>query len=77
MMTTIQIDQFHLRVPGLTSDEAHQLADETARRLAGRLPDRVTAQDLGVLDLHLTVPWGTPRSRVADLIVEAILKQLA
>jgi hypothetical protein len=75
-MSTIQIDQFLLRIPGLTPQEARQLAEETARRLSGRLPDRVTAQDLGVLDLHLTIPRGTPRSRVSDVIVQAILKRL-
>jgi hypothetical protein len=75
-MSTIQIDQFLLRIPGLTAEEARQLANETALRLCGRLPDRVTARDLGILDLHLTIAEGTPRSRVADMIVAAIFKQL-
>jgi hypothetical protein len=73
---TFQIDNLHLRIPGLTPQEAHQLAHEAAQRLAGRLPERMTALHLGALDLRLTVPWGTPRSRVADLIVEAILKRI-
>lgn len=74
--STLQIDKFHLRIPGLTPQEAHQLAVETVRRLAGRLPDRMTAQHLETLDLQLTVAPGTPRSRLPELIVTGILKRI-
>lgn len=74
---TLQIDHLHLRIPGLTPQEAHQLANEAVQRLAGRLPERMAALHLGALDLHLTVPWGTPRRRMANLIVDAILKRIA
>ena len=74
---TFRIENFHLRIPGLTPQEAHQVAIETAQRLAGRLPDRMTAFHLGALDLHLTIPAGTRRNRVRDLIVEAIIKRIS
>jgi hypothetical protein len=73
---TFQIDNLYLRIPGLTTQEAHQVANEAAERLAARLPERLSALHLGALDLRLTVPRGTPLSRVTDLIVEAILKRI-
>jgi hypothetical protein len=73
---TLKIDDFHLKIPGLTPQEAHHVANEAAQRLAGRLPDPMTALHLGALDLRLTVPRGTPRNRVADLIVDAILNRI-
>ena len=74
---TFQIDQLHLKVPGVTPRRAHQLANEIVHQLSGRLPERTTAFYLETLDLHLTVPQGTPPNRMADLIVEAILKRIA
>lgn len=73
---TLQIDNLHLRIPGLTPQEAHHLAHETAQRLAGRLSDQMTALHLGALDLRLTVPPDTPKHQLADLIVDAILKRI-
>ena len=76
MAPTLHIENLHLRIPGLTPQEAHQLAVETVRRLAGRLPDRMTAQHLERLDLQLAVPPETPRSRLPELIVAAILNRI-
>jgi hypothetical protein len=73
---TFQIDNLHLQIPGRTPQEAHQLANEAAQRLAGRLPEQMTALHLGALDLRLTIPPDTPKNQMADLIVEAILKRI-
>ncbi len=74
---TVEIDQLCIRIPGLTSQQAHHLGNEVARRLAMRLPERVAALHLGALDLRLTVPQGTRQSQAVDLIVDAIVKRLA
>ncbi len=74
---TIKIDELCLRIPGLMPQEAHQVGNEVARRLAMRLPERVAALHLGALDLRLTVPQGAGQSEAVDLIVDAIVKRLA
>jgi hypothetical protein len=73
---TLHIENLHLRIPGLTPQAAQQLAMETVQRLAGRLPDRMTAQHLDELNVHLSVPAGTPRHQMAELILAAILKRI-
>lgn len=72
----IRIDQLRLRVPGLTEEEARKLGAEIARRVADALPPHRRVEHLGSLDLHIAVPSGTSKDRLAERIAEEILKRL-
>ena len=72
----LKIDQLNLRLPGLTPQQAHRLGHEVAQKLARRLPANLSAAQLDVLDLRLSIPPGTPQNRMADLVVEAIVKRI-
>jgi hypothetical protein len=73
----LDIENLCLRIPGLSAEESRRLGEEIAQRLAGRLPARRTPLCLDALNLHLTVPVGTERGRLAELITAAILEKLA
>jgi hypothetical protein len=73
---TVRIDDLHLRVPGLSVEEARQMGEEVARRVAEALPVHGRKERLGVLDLRLSIPYGTPRDRLAALIARAILEKV-
>ncbi len=73
---TVRIDELHLRVPGLSAEEARRLGEEVAWRMADALPVEGRVEHLGALDLRLTVPSGTPRDRLAEEIARAILQKL-
>jgi hypothetical protein len=73
---TVRIDELHLRVPGLSADEARRLGEEVARRVADALPVEGRVEHLGALDLRLTVAYGTPRDRLAAEIARVILQKL-
>jgi hypothetical protein len=72
----IRIDQLCLRIPGLTGQEAHQLGEEVARRVADALPAYGRVEHLGSLDLRIFVRAGTPKDQLAQRIAEEILKRL-
>ena len=72
----MRIDQLRLRVPGLTEQEARQLGEEIARRVADSLPSQGRVEHLGLLDLRIAVPAGTSKDRLAQRIAEEILKRL-
>jgi hypothetical protein len=73
----LSIQTLRLRVPGLNAEEGHRLGGEVVQRLADGLPEQVTPQRLGALDLQLMIPTGTRRDRLAMLIAEAVLGRLA
>jgi hypothetical protein len=72
----LEIEELVLRVPGYTREEARQLGEEVARRVADGLSDQQSSMNLGAFDLRVNVPPGTSRSQLAELIAEAILKGL-
>jgi hypothetical protein len=72
----LEIEELILRVPGYTREEARQLGEEVARRVADGLSDQQSSVNLGALDLRVNVPPETSRSQLAKLIAEAILKGL-
>jgi len=73
---TLKIEELHLRVPGLSTEEGRSLGEEVARHVGDGLSSQIRLRHLGALDLHLTVPPGTPRTQMASVIAEAILKGL-
>jgi hypothetical protein len=77
MDATVKINRLQLQIPGLTPPQARRLGREVARRLAERLPGHVTPQELGALELRLTAPPGASTQRLADLVVDALLKRIS
>lgn len=72
----VQIEELTLRVPGHSAEEARGLGNEVARRVADGLSTQQKDRHLCALDLQVSIPRGTTRSRMARLIAEAILKGL-
>ena len=71
----VQIDDFRLRLPGVSTEEARRLGEAVAHDLAARgLTPR--AETLAALDLRLTLPSDTPPARLASLIADAIARRL-
>ena len=55
----LEIEELVLRVPGYTREEARQLGQEVARRVADGLSDQQSSVDLDTLNLRVNVPPGT------------------
>ncbi len=72
----IEIDHLLLRIPGLTRQEAHRLGRDVAEGLSQRLPPQAGPLNLSAMELRLSVPPGTPKSRLAGLVVDEILRRI-
>jgi hypothetical protein len=73
----VHIEEFRLRVPGLSAEEARLMGEDVARRVAQTMPVHGRVEHLGVLDMKLSIPYATPRDRLAEEIARAIVKALA
>ena len=76
MPKTVEIETLHLRLPGLSREEARRAGEEVAERVSLELPAYGKQQQLGALDLRVKLPVGTPRDQIAKLIALAILEKL-
>lgn len=72
----LEIEELILRIPGVDQDGARSLGQEVVRHVADALPAQQGQRRLATLNLQVTIPPGTSRSRMATLITEAILKGL-
>jgi hypothetical protein len=79
----LEIDSLNIRIAGLTEDEARRLGGEVSRRLALRYASGALSAgrtrlplNLGALGLRLALPSDTPRDRLPELIVAAILDRI-
>ncbi len=70
----VHIEELILQVPGVTEEEALHLGKEVAQHVADGLPTHYRDSNFGALDLRLTIPPASSRSRMVTLIAEAILK---
>ncbi|MFX0201149.1 MAG: hypothetical protein ACFFCW_33950, partial [Candidatus Hodarchaeota archaeon] len=61
---------------GLSAEEGRSLGEEVARHVGDGLLSQRRLQQLGTLDLRLKVPPGAPRTQMASMIAESILKGL-
>jgi len=71
-----KIEDFVLRVPGLSEEEAGILGQDVAQQVADSLADYQNVRHLGALHLRVSVPHGTSRTDMSKVISEAILKGL-
>ena len=77
MSNSTRIDQLHLRVPGLSREQANHLGMTVAQQLARQLPAITRSGNLGTLDVRLTIPIGTPRERLSSVIAAGIVKKIS
>jgi hypothetical protein len=73
---TVRIDDFQLRVPGLSAEEARQLGQEVARRVAEELSVQGRMEHLGALELGVSIAREMPRDRLAEEIARAVVEKL-
>jgi len=72
----VRIEELRLRIPGLGQEEARRLAQDVTRRVTEGLSAEVKREQLGLVDLRLSIPGGTTRDQLAARIAEGILQQL-
>ena len=72
----IHIEEFILRMPGLSEEDAHSVAREVAISISDGLSTRQLDRHIGTLDLKVAIPQGASHCRMATLIAESILKGL-
>jgi hypothetical protein len=70
---TVRIGELHLRVPGLGRHEARSLGEDVARRVANGLREQGRVGHLGALELRVTIPHGTLRDRLVQIVTDRIL----
>lgn len=73
---TVQIDRLHLRIPGLSREEATRMGADVAEHIAQSLPSDGRREHLGALDMRVSIKQGTPRDQIARLIARSILEKL-
>lgn len=73
---TVQIDRLHLRIPGLSREEATRLGADVAEQIAQSLPSDGRHEHLGALDMRVSIQQGTPRDDLARVIAGSILEKL-
>ena len=76
MSKTVGIETLHLRIPGLSREEARRTGEGVAQRVSLDLPAYGKNQRLGALNLRVNLPVGTPRDQIAKLIALALLEKL-
>jgi hypothetical protein len=77
MANSTRIDQLHLRVPGLSREQANHFGITVAQQLARQLPAITRSGNLSALRVRLTIPTGTPRERLGSVIAAGIIKKIS
>lgn len=73
---SVRIDEMRLNIPGLGREEANILGRDVIQRVSKKLPERIRSRRLTSLDVKVSVPQGTPKERLAEIIAEQICKSL-
>jgi hypothetical protein len=73
---TVHIGELHLRIPGVSREEAQRMGEDVAQRISESLPANGRRERLGALDMRVSIQPGTPRDQLARLIVRSILEKL-
>ncbi len=77
MTNSIRIDQLHLRVPGMSREEANHLGITVAQQLARQLPALTRSGNLSGLHVRLAIPTGTPRECLSSVVAAGIAKKIS
>lgn len=76
MGRTVEIETLHLRLPGLTRDEAQSVARKVSEQVSKRLPRRRTTQRIDTINLRVNLSAGLSQDEISKLIARAILEKL-
>ena len=73
---TVHIGRLHLRIPGVSREEAQRMGEDVAQRISDSLPGEGRRERLGALDMRVRIQPGTSRDNLAKLIAQSILEKL-
>lgn len=73
---TVQIGKLHLRIPGVSREDAWCLGENVAHHMAQNLPSTARSEKLGALDIRVTLRPATSRGQIARLVAKAVLEKL-
>jgi hypothetical protein len=73
---TVKIEKLHLRIPGLSREEARRMGEDVAQRISESLPAKGRRERLGALEMRVRIQPETSRDGLARLIAQSILEKL-
>lgn len=73
---SVQIENLHLRIPGVSREEGRRMGHEVAEQISQSLPADGKREQLGAVTMRVKLPIGTPRDQIAKLIALSILEKL-
>ena len=73
---TVQIGELRLRIPGVSREEAQRMGEDVAQRISESLPAKGRREQLGAVDMRVSVQRGTPGDQLSRLIAQSILEKL-
>ncbi len=76
MARTVEIETLHLRLPGLSRDEAQSVARKVSDQVSKRLPRGRKAQRIDAINLRVNLSAGLSQDELSKLIARAILEKL-
>jgi hypothetical protein len=75
-MTSLEIQSMRLRLPGVSPQQAEEIARQVSSQLADRLEGLSFGRRLGGLELKLRAQPDQTPEQLSEAIVQAILVQL-
>jgi len=72
----VEIQELLLRIPSLSAEDARRLGEEVARQIADKIPAGVGSRYIENIDLRLSLPSGTSRKKMVDIISTRILAEI-
>lgn len=77
MLERVEIESLVLRVPGVHTDEAHDLARRIADELLRRLADLSAHGHVHVAELAVKMPVDAPRAQWPQLVADRLIAALS
>jgi hypothetical protein len=77
MANRTRIDRLHLRIPGMTREQANRLGVTVAEQLARELPASARSGNIGNLRVRVAIPSGAPRARLSSMIAAGIIAKIS
>jgi hypothetical protein len=77
MRERVEIESLVLRVPGITPDDARELAMRIANELLARIDGLALHDHVHLADLRVTMPADAPRDRWPELVADRLIEALA
>ncbi len=72
----IQIDELHIRIPGISEEEGTSLGQKVAEKVAAALPDNYVDYQMPEMRIQLSGELSNDTTAMADRISDQIIKQI-